>query len=74
MTRRDKNERRETVLLALGCVVVLTEVIGVLIQQAFPTHPLPTEFHILALTVATTLFGGAALASKKQNGNSESGA
>lgn len=69
MTRRDKNERRETVLLGLGCFVVAAEVIGVMIQQAFPSHPLPTEFHALALVVATALFGGAAWAARKQDSN-----
>ncbi len=66
MTRRDKNERRETVLLALGCFVVGAEVVGVLIQQAFPSHVVPTEFHAIALVVATALFGGAAWAARKQ--------
>lgn len=69
MVARDPNERRETVLLALGCFVVVAEVIGVLIQQAFPAHPVPTEFHAIAFLVATALFGGAAYAAKKQERN-----
>lgn len=66
MTARDKNERRETVLLALGCFVVAAEVVGVLIQVAFPAHQVPTEFHAIAFMVGTALFGGAAVAARKQ--------
>lgn len=69
MPQRDSPERRETVLLVLGCFVVVAEVIGVLIQQAFPSHPVPTEFHALAFLVATALFGGAAYSARKQEKN-----
>lgn len=68
MTRRDKNERRETVLLALGCVVIGAEVLMVLVQSAFPTHPVPSEFHALAFLVATALFGSAAWQNRKSGG------
>ncbi len=69
MPEREPHERRETALLVLGCIVVVTEVVGVLIQQAFPSHPVPTEFHAIAFLVATALFGGAAYAAKKQEKN-----
>lgn len=65
MTGRDKNERRETVLLALGCFVVAAEVVAVLIQVAFPKHVVPTEFHAIAFMVGTALFGTAALAGRR---------
>lgn len=68
MSGRDE-ERRETILLALGCVVVLAEVVMVAVQSAFPNHPVPTEFHAIALVVATALFGGAALSARKNGGN-----
>ena len=67
--RESQHERRETILLVLGCFVVVAEVVGVLIQQAFPGHPVPTEFHAIAFLVATALFGGAAYNAKKQERN-----
>lgn len=70
MNRRDP-ARRETILLALGCVVVGTWVIAVLIQAAFPTHVVPTEVHGIAFVVATSLFGGAALQARKQVDNGD---
>ena len=48
---------------------MVAEVIGVLVQQAFPGHPVPTEFHAIAFLVATALFGGAAYAAKRQEKN-----
>ncbi len=69
MASGDKGSTREKVLLALGCVVVGAEVIMVLVQSAFPTHVVPAEFHAIAFVVATSLFGGAAIASRKNGGN-----
>lgn len=69
MAANDQHERRETVLLVLGCFVVVAEVVGVLVQQAFPGHPVPTEFHAIAFAVATALFGGAAYNARKQEKN-----
>lgn len=68
MSDRERSERRETILLVLGCIVVLAEVVMVGVQSAFPSHPVPTEFHAVVLVVATALFGGAALTARKNGG------
>ncbi len=71
MAGGDNANRREAVLLALGCVVVIAEVVLVFIQSLLPNHPVPTEFHAFAFVVATSLFGSAALSARKseKNGN-----
>lgn len=66
MTRRDPNEIRETVLLLLGCVICAVWVVAVLVQVVFPTHIVPTEVHGVMLILIPLLFGGAALAARKQ--------
>lgn len=74
MAGGDGANRREAVLLALGCVVVLAEVALVFVQSLFPNHPVPTEFHAIAFVAATSLFGSAALAARKAEKNGNSGA
>ena len=71
MSANDSGSRREAVLLGLGCLVVVAEVALVFIQSLLPNHPVPTEFHAIAFVCATSLFGSAALAARKQerNGN-----
>lgn len=58
---------RETVLLAMGCVVVCAWVVVVLVQSAFPSHEVPREVHGIAFLAATSLFGGAARQAWKAN-------
>ena len=69
MAARDNGSRREAVLLALGCLVVIAEVVLVFIQSLLPNHPVPTEFHAIAFVCATSLFGSAALAARKAEKN-----
>lgn len=69
MAAGEKGSRREAVLLALGCFVVMAEVVLVFVQSLFPNHPVPTEFHAIAFLVATSLFGTAALAARKTEKN-----
>jgi hypothetical protein len=68
VAKREGAWSSETVLLALGCVVVGAWVIAVLVEAAFPSHVVPPEVHGIVFVVATSLFGGAAYANKK-NGN-----
>lgn len=65
MSPRDRHERRENILLALGCTVVGAWIVLVLIQGVFPTHVVPTEVHGIAFVVASALFGGAAWQGRK---------
>lgn len=76
MAARENGGRREAILLALGCVVVVAEVILVFVQSLFPAHPVPTEFHGIAFVTATSLFGSAALSARRseKNGNGGNGA
>ncbi len=71
MAAGDNSNSREAVLLALGCLVVIAEVVLVFIQSLLPNHPVPTEFHAIAFVAATSLFGSAALSARKaeKNGN-----
>lgn len=68
MPKDEGASRSETVLLALGCVVVGAWVTVVLIQGLFPSHVVPTEVHGIAFVVASSLFGSAAWRSRKGNG------
>jgi hypothetical protein len=60
------------VLLGLGCFIFLVWAIATLGGQ-FTGKPVDTEVHVIALTVATGLFGGAAIAGRKSNGNGRGG-
>lgn len=61
-------DRREIVLLGLGCVICGVWVIAVLVQVVFPQHVVPQEVHAVMLILIPLLFGSAALSSRK-NGN-----
>lgn len=65
MAGREPRFDTESVLLALGCVVMGTWVLLVLIQGAFPSHVVPTEVHGICGIVATSLFGGAWFKARK---------
>ena len=58
-------EIRELVLLALGCLVVGTWLVVVLIHAVFPTHDIPAEVHGIVFLVAGALFGGAVVQNKR---------
>lgn len=66
---RDRNSLREAVLLVLGCFVTLVWSIAVLVPLVFPDRKVDPQVHLVMLTVAAALFGGAAVANRKQNGN-----
>ena len=68
MDKSERRERNETILLALGCVVVGAWVIVVLVQAAFPSHVVPTEVHGICFLVATALFGTAYKVGRKNGG------
>ena len=65
MAAGDTRERRENVLLTLGCVISGVWVVAVLVQVAFPSHPVPTEVHGVMLVLVPLLFGGAFLTGRK---------
>lgn len=66
---RDPHAVREVVLLVLGCFITLVWAIATLVQVVYPDHPVPSEVHLVMLTVAGAFFGGAAIAGRKANGN-----
>lgn len=66
MSGRDlRSISREGILLGLGCFIMGVWTFGVVTQILFPSHELPNQVHVIAGVVATSLFGGAALASRK---------
>lgn len=65
MGKNEASERRETVLLVLGCVVVGAWIVVVLIQAAFPTHVVPREVHGIAFLVSSSLFGTAFVVNRR---------
>lgn len=71
MRKGDRNghEVREAVLLVLGCFVTLVWSIAVLVPLLFPDRKVDPQVHLVMLTVAAALFGGAAVANRKANGN-----
>lgn len=73
MSSSDKaTEKREKVLLGIGCVVTAVWVIAVLVQVAFPTRVVPTEVHGIMFVIASSMFGTAALSARRtSNGNDD---
>lgn len=61
----------ETVLLALGCLVIIVWAIAVLVQVVNPAHPVPNAVNIVTPIVATGLFGTAYLTGRKKNGDGD---
>lgn len=70
---RGPSDLREGVLLALGCFITVVWATATLVQVVFPTHLVPTEVHLVMLTVAGSFFGGAALESRKKAKNGQNG-
>lgn len=66
MPGSDPNERRETVLLALGCSIVAVWILLLLVQTVFPSRQVPTEVHAVILILIPLLFGSAWLTARKQ--------
>ncbi len=62
------HDRRENVLLGLGCCIIGVWIIGVMVQIAFPTHTLPPAVHAIVGVLVPILFGGAWFSSRKQEG------
>ncbi len=59
------HERRENVLLGLGAAIIGVWVIGVMVQIAVPSHPLPPAVHGIVGVLVPILFGGAWLQARK---------
>ncbi len=59
------NERRENVLLGLGAAMIAVWIIGVMVQVAFPSHPLPAAVHGIVGVLVPILFGGAWIQARK---------
>jgi hypothetical protein len=72
VTRHEQLDRRERILLAIGCGVMLVWGIAVLVQVAAPSHPVPDSVSIVTPIVATGLFGSAWLTNRtnRKNGTS----
>lgn len=70
---RDQSAVREGVLLVLGCVVTLVWAIATLVPLVFPDRQVDAQVHLVMLTVAAALFGGAAVANRKSNGSGNGG-
>lgn len=60
---------REVILLAIGCAVVFVWSVSVLVQVIAPRHVIPSGVNEVTLAVVAGLFGGAAIAGRKKNGN-----
>lgn len=69
--RRDPNAVRETVLLLLACFISLVWATGFLVSVFF-NRDMDAAVHGIMLALVTALFGGAAIAGRK-NGNGRNG-
>lgn len=63
--RRRRAERREDVLLTLGCTMCAVWLAGVIVGLVLPEHQLPPAVHGVILALVPLLFGGAALTAWK---------
>ena len=66
---RDPHAVREAVLLVLGCIVTLVWSVSTIVPLIWPTRQVDGGVHLVMLTVAGGLFGAAAIAGRKANGN-----
>lgn len=62
---RGRRDFREKVLLYTGVGVIAVWAIAVLVQVALPSHEVPTAVTVIALPVATALFGSAWVSGRK---------
>lgn len=66
---RDRHAVREAILLAMACVITCVWAVSQIASVVFGRE-IDAGVHLVMLTVAGALFGGAAVASrKKENGN-----
>lgn len=71
MANSERGSVRERVLLGIGCTVTAVWVIAVLVQVIFPTHVVPQAVHGIMFVIASSFFGSAAWAARRneKNGN-----
>ncbi len=60
------HERRENVLLVLGCCIIGVWIVGVLVGLIWPTHTLPPAVHGIVGVLVPILFGGAWLTARRE--------